>query len=49
MKVYFDKFRDFLKVYFKKNVSLDEERTVKSTSGFDIEVVPVWKLVLSVG
>ena len=27
-------------------VTLDEERTVKSASGFDIEVVPIWKWVL---
>ena len=40
-------YRNFVEVYFKTNIiTLDEERNVKSTSGFDIEVVPVWKWVL---
>lgn len=42
-----DKFISINPQYKGIIVTLDEERTVKSNSGFDIEVVPVWKWVLS--
>jgi|GEM_PF-5866536 len=44
-----DKFISINPQYKGIVVTLDEERTVKSTSGFDIEVVPVWKWVLRGG
>ncbi len=41
-----DKFISINPQYKGIVVTLDEEQTVKSNSGFDIEVVPIWKWVL---
>ena len=41
-----DKFISINPQYKGIVVTLDEERTVKSTSGIDIEVIPIWKWVL---